>query len=54
MYRISHGTYQPEEQKKRDYSWNIDINKHYFGKAVVRENEMQDLVQPEKLQDKSF
>ena len=37
-YQISHGTYMPEEQKNRKYNWNLDIKKHYFGKANTREN----------------
>ena len=30
----------------------LDIKKHYFGKATLRENEMKGLIAPEKFEEK--
>lgn len=33
LYKITHGHTLPGEQKDRNYDWNLDKNKHVFGKA---------------------
>ena len=32
LYKKSHGSYAPGEQRSRDYKWNIDPNQTRFGR----------------------
>ena len=36
MYNKTHGSYGPAEQKKRNYEWPVNENKHRFGYAEAK------------------
>lgn len=54
MYLKSHQDYDPGEQKKRPYNWNVDPSDFRFGKVAknIIHDEMKQVMAPESNSDK--
>lgn len=52
MYLKSHGSFQPGEQKNREFEWNVDPTDFRFGKVEKNpvHNQMYQVMHPEAIQ----